>query len=255
MRSVQIIALNTFREIVRDRVLYGLVVFSILLIGFSLVLGNLSFSEQARISIDFGFSGIQLSSVILSIFVGSTLVSKEIEKQTLMTLLARPLSRFEFVIGKFVGLGLVVTIAVLGLFGVLLLLTFIMKWAINLAFFISLVGILAESILLMAMTIFFGMISKPILAVSYSLSLFLLGHWIGDLPYFAEKSSSASFKFFSKIIEYVIPNLEMFDFRSAAIYGDEIPAAQLLRTMVYAVSWIALCLTGAGILFKRKDFG
>ena len=101
MKAIWIIANNTFREIIRDRILYGLVVFALLLIGVSLVLGQLSFAEQMRISIDFGFAAIHFSAVILSIFIGSTLVSKEIDKKTVMTLLARPITRFQFLFGKF----------------------------------------------------------------------------------------------------------------------------------------------------------
>ena len=91
MRSAFIIAINTFREIIRDRILYGIVVFALILLGVSLALGSLGIQEQVRISLNFGFMGIQLSLVVLAIFVGSTLVYKEIEKQTVTTLLARPL--------------------------------------------------------------------------------------------------------------------------------------------------------------------
>src|SRR4051812_6925954 len=104
MHILWVIAKNTFREIIRDRILYGLHIFAILLIGFSLVLGELSFAEQTRISINFGLAGIHLSAITLSIFIGSSLVAKEIEKQTILTLLARPVSRLQFLVGKYLGL-------------------------------------------------------------------------------------------------------------------------------------------------------
>src|SRR5436305_70886 len=104
MRAIYVIAVNTFHEIIRDRILYGILVFALLLIGISLALGQLSFAEQSRISANFGFTGIHLAAAILAIFIGSSLVSREIEKRTIMTLLVRPLSRTQFIIGKFLGL-------------------------------------------------------------------------------------------------------------------------------------------------------
>src|SRR5689334_11892297 len=104
MRPVLIIAINTFREIVRDRILYGILVGAILLILLSLALGQLSFAEQTRIAANFGFTAIHIGAVIVSIFVGSTLVAREIDKKTILTLFVRPISRQQFLFGKCLGL-------------------------------------------------------------------------------------------------------------------------------------------------------
>ncbi|MCB0342972.1 MAG: ABC transporter permease subunit, partial [Bdellovibrionales bacterium] len=141
MRVVWIIALNTFREIIRDRILYGLVVFALLLIGLSLALGQLSFAEQIRISANFGFTGIHLSAVMLSIFAGGSLVAKEIDKKTILTLLARPISRFQFMLGKSLGLTLVVVSVVTGLALVLAFILMNMGFKLNEGFFLGLFGI------------------------------------------------------------------------------------------------------------------
>src|ERR1044071_5461067 len=115
MRPIWILAVNTFREVIRDRILYALIVFAILLIGLSLALGQLSFAEQARISANFGMSAIHLCAVALAIFVGSNLVYKEIEKKTIMTILVRPISRLQFIFGKALGLTMVIVTMILGL--------------------------------------------------------------------------------------------------------------------------------------------
>src|SRR5688572_2314631 len=122
MKSVWLIANNTYREIIRDRILYGLVVFAILLIGLSLALGQLSFAEQTRLTIDFGLMGVHLSSVILSIFVGSTLVAREIEKRTIFTLLSHAVTRPQFIVAKLFGMTLVVATISACLAAILLLL-------------------------------------------------------------------------------------------------------------------------------------
>ena len=115
MNAVFVIAKNTFREVIRDRILYSLVVFALLLVLLSLSLGQLSFDENIRLSANFGFTGIHISAMALAVFIGSTLVAKEIEKQTILTLLARPISRAQFIMGKALGLMAVVNVVVLSL--------------------------------------------------------------------------------------------------------------------------------------------
>jgi Cu-processing system permease protein len=138
MRAMMIIASNTFREIIRDRILYGIVVFALLLIGLSLALGGLSFSEEARISANFGFTGIQLSTAVLAIFIGSTLVSRELEKQTILTLLARPITRTQFLLGKLLGLIFVIMTVMAGLALVLALVLMWLKLPIDMSFAVAL---------------------------------------------------------------------------------------------------------------------
>ena len=254
MKSIWVIAKNTFREIIRDRILYGILVFALLLIGMSLVLGQLSFDEQARISVNFGFAGIQISAAIVSIFIGSSLVSKEIEKQTILTLLARPISRSQFICGKFLGLTCVVAVIAAGLTGVLLILTLSMKVAVTETFFIAVFGILLEAMVLLSFTLFFGSFSRPIMTVMFAVSIFLIGHWIDSLPYFISKSPSQSFRVLGKIVEKVVPNLEMFNWRTAPIYGDTIAFSEVARATVYSAGWVVGLFILTSIIFRRRDF-
>ncbi len=254
MKSVWVIAKNTFREVIRDRILYGILVFALILIGLSLILGQLSFDEQARISVNFGFAGIQISAAIVSIFIGSSLVSKEIEKQTILTLLARPISRAQFICGKFLGLTLVVIVITFGLAAVLLLLTLFLKIAITETFFIALFGILLEAMVLLSFTLFFGSFARPIMTVMFAVSVLLLGHWVDSLPYFMSKSSNETFKVLGKVITKIVPNLEMFNWRTAPIYGDAIPYMDVVKATTYCAGWVALLFVLTSIIFRRRDF-
>ncbi len=254
MKSIWIIAKNTFREIIRDRILYGILVFALFLIGISLVLGQLSFDEQARISINFGFAGIQISAAVVSIFIGSSLVAKEIEKQTILTLLARPISRAQFICGKFLGLTLVVTVISAGLAAVLLILAFYLNISITASFFIAIFGVLLEALVLLAIALFFGSFSRPIMTVMFSVSLFLLGHWVDSLPYFIAKSHSESFKILAKLVTKVIPNLEMFNWRTAPIYGETIPLTDVALASAYSAGWVIFLFILTSIIFRRRDF-
>lgn len=255
MKKIWIIAFNTFREIIRDRILYGLVIFAVLLMGLSLALGELSFSEQARISADFGLAAIHLCAMILSVFVGSTLVAREIDKKTIMTLLARPVSRLQFILGKCLGLTMVTTISILGLALVLASIFYGISMQINSLFLIALFGILLESVLLLAFTVFFSSFASSFMVVAFSIAVFLIGHWIHSLTFFAKRSESEAFILISNLLTSVLPDLEKFQWRSHFIYGDAVSGRELLLATGYSLSWFVFLITATVLVFRRRDFG
>lgn len=254
MKPIRVIALNTFREIIRDRILYGIVVFALLLMGVSLVLGELSFAEQARISAGFGFAGIQMSAAILAMFAGSTLVAREIEKQTVLTLLAKPVTRTQFLVGKFVGLGFVLSTVMIGLSAVVAILLMALGLSLELTFFQALHGIFLEALLLISVALFFGSFARPVMTVVFSVSLFLIGHWVDSLGFFIERSQSGAFKVAMQVVWQVMPNLERFNWRSAPIYGSVVPAYDVLVASIYCLGWVLLLMTATAVLFRRRDF-
>ena len=254
MRSIWIIAINTYREIIRDRILYGIVVFALLLIGISLALGQLSYAEQARISADFGFTGIQLSAAILAIFAGSSLVAREIEKQTVLTLLARPVSRAQFLVGKFVGLSLVVLTVIAGLAIVLAGLLYFLDLKIHESFFVALLGIVLEAMVLTSLALFFGSFARPIMTVIFTASIFMMGHWVKSLDFFIKRSESESFKILGKTVSQVIPNFERFNWRSAPIYDWKIPGQEVAASVGYGVGWVLILMVLTIFIFRRRDF-
>lgn len=255
MRIVRIIAQNTYQEIIRDRILYGLVIFALILIGMSLALGQLSFAEQSRISVNFGFSSIHLSAVVLAIFLGSSLVAKEIDKKTIMTLLVRPITRLEFLMGKCLGLVMVIFTLISGLAIVLALVCLGLGLWPNMSFVYGLYGVLLESLLLLGVTLFFSSFSRPIMVVIFSIGIFLIGHWLDSLAFFAGRSDSELFSTGSQIIIKLFPNLELFNWRSFFIYGDIVPVGRVLSASLYSVSWFFLTVTMAAAVIRRRDFG
>jgi Cu-processing system permease protein len=256
LKSIGVIGTNTYREVIRDRILYGIIVFALLLIGLSVVLGGLSFTEQAKISADFGFAGIQIGASILSIFVGSTLVAKEIEKQTILTLLARPITRTQFVLGKFAGLILVILTVMVGLAAVLAGLLLFLGLSINSLFFIALYGVVLEALVLVALTLMFGVISRPAMTVIFASSLFLLGHWVSSLEGLMKLKSISSDPLFLSGVKFakIIPNLERFNWRSAPIYNIAVPFDDILNGTLYAVGWMIIFLSLTSFIFRRRDF-
>lgn len=253
MDRILTVAINSFKEIIRDRILYGLLLFSVFIIGLSRAMGGLSFAEQERIVVDFGLAGVHLSVVILSIFVGSTLVSKELEKRTILTLLARPINRAEYIVGKYLGFVAVIFLLASLLFLVLFFVLSLMQVEFNFSMLLALHGIILEAIVLVAITIAFGIYSKPSLSVSLVLGVFLIGHWLESLNYFASGSESPMFRFVGKAIAYVMPNLEMWNWKAEAVNRELVSRAEFLSANLNALSWAGLFVCIAIILFKRKD--
>ncbi len=255
MRSVLIIATNTFREIIRDRILYGILVSAILLILLSLALGQLSFAEQTRIASNFGFTAIHLGAMIVSIFVGSTLVGREIDKKTILTLFVRPISRAQFLVGKCLGLMGVNVVCVAALSAVLGGILFFMQLPLGEAFFAGLYGIILEAILLLTIAIFFGSFSSPMLSVSFTIGFFLIGHWIESLRFFLNNTDSQAFFLLGKTLTATLPNLEFFNWRSLFIYDDPIPWPELGFSTLYMLAWALFFITVSSLILGKRDLG
>ncbi|MFK8138523.1 MAG: ABC transporter permease [Bdellovibrionales bacterium] len=253
MGKVLTISVNTFKEIIRDRILYGLVLFAILIIGLSRAMAGLSFAEQERIVIDFGLAGMHLSVIVLSIFVGSTLVSKELEKQTILTLLVRPISRGEFILGKFFGFVLVELVLILGLALVLVAVLTAMAIPVDLAFSLGVLGMLLEAIVLTSLTMMFGIYSKPFLSITLVMGCFIIGHWLDSLNYFAQSSGSRLFRGTAEALNYIFPNLERWNWKSVAVSKD-LPSFEIVgSSAMSALAWTGLFICLTVFFFRRKD--
>ncbi|NJL24922.1 MAG: ABC transporter permease subunit [Calothrix sp. SM1_5_4] len=240
---------------IRDRILYALVLFAILLIGLSLALGQLSFAEQARISANFGLSAIHLCAIALAIFVGSNLVYKEIEKKTILTILVRPISRLQFILGKSLGLSLLIITMVLGLSSVLALVFMGLGMGVDAKLALALLGILAEALVLLGFTLVFSMFTKPLLVVCFSVGIFLIGHWQSSLAFFARKAESGPLPLISTFVRYALPDLERVNWKDLVLYDQPLGMSAKLMSLGYALAWFGFCVCLAAILFKRKDVG
>jgi Cu-processing system permease protein len=255
MRPIWVLAINTYKEVIRDRILYALVLFAFLLVGLSMALGQLSFAEQARISADFGLSAIHLCTVVLAIFVGSNLVAKEIEKKTILTILVRPISRLQFIMGKALGLTMLIVTMLVGLSLVLAVIFWGLGVAVNGRLAWVLVGLLAEALVLLGVTLVFSMISKPLLVVAFSVGIFLIGHWQNSLRFFASKSEGGGLKPVAWLVEHFMPNLERVNWKDIVIYDQPVDYTANLLSLGYMLAWFAVCIAFCAILFKRKDLG
>jgi Cu-processing system permease protein len=254
MQLLMVVAGNTFRETIRDKILYNLVLFAVLLIGASVLLGTLTIGEQARIVNDLGLAAINLVAVIIAVFVGIGLVTKEIERRTVYTILARPITRVQFVLGKYMGLGLIVVVNVAIMFGMFLGTIWLTGNTIHVSLFQAVELILVETLLVMAIALFFSTFSSSTLSATITLGLFVIGHLTSDLKGMAEKSQSQFTEAALTALYYVCPNLEMLNIKGQAASGLLVEAGYQATATAYGLLYAGLLLTGACLIFQRRDF-
>ena len=253
MSRILAVAHNTFRETVREKVLYNLVFFAILMTLSGLLLGQLSVRQDEKIVKDLGLAAMELFGTFIAIFVGVGLVSKEIERRSLFPLLAKPVSRDEFLIGKFLGLGftLFVNVAVMaaGLYLTLLANGRAADPHLLKAVYAILLGLLLTVAIAMALSVF----TSTILASVGTVCLAVVGR-VSDVLQHVEQVAPGAPPALVQGLYLALPNFRNFDFKNAVVYGDPVPAADLLWVTAYAVVYIGVALGLALVMFRRRDF-
>lgn len=251
---VRTIAVNTFKETVRDRILYSLLIFAIVMIGVSYFIAELSVGDFERIVINFGISFVHIFGALIAIFIGISLVSKEIEKKTIYSIISKPISRFEFLIGKFTGLAITLFVTNLAMTLGLFLTTLLQSGSFKTEILFVSMMIYLELLLLTGVAIFFSTITTPTLSGIFTLSVFLIGHVSPQLKYFAGESQSTPAKLIALTMYYLLPNLENFNFKDQAIYGVDISPSRLVFVIGYFLAYVLLLLLVSNKVFSSRDF-
>jgi Cu-processing system permease protein len=266
MNSIFIIAYNAFRETVRDKILYNLVLFAIMMIAFSLLLGEWSVFARDTVVKDFALASMSVSGLMMSVFVGIGLIQKEIQRKTILTLLAKPLPRWHFIVGKYIGLLMVlfVNLAIMTLVFFVLLLTIGSRPTPSLLLAIYLVYL--EMAVVVAVALLFSAFSTPTLSALFTLGVYVAGHLSGDIVNhlnFIRKFGSrlggaeGMSPFTEKLIHavyYVIPNLDNFNIRGRVVYNLPLGHHYVLYTSFYGLAFIGMYLLIASLWFSKRDF-
>ncbi len=266
MKPIMIIAVNAFRETVRDKILYNLVLFALGLILFSLMLGDWSVFARVNVIKDFTMAVMSISGLLMSIFIGIGLVQKEIQRKTILTLLAKPLPRWHFIVGKYLGLLMVLAmnLAVMTLVFFLLLRYIGERPTPSLVTAIYL--IFMEMAVITAAALLFSAFSTPTLSALFTLGIYVAGHLSGDLLNHLEfirkygqrlPGTPVITPFTEKLIHFVyyaIPNLENFNIRGRVVYNLPIPEHYVLYTSLYGLVFICIYLLIASLWFSKRDF-
>lgn len=249
------IARNTFREAVRDRVLYNLVLFVLLITASAIFLGELTAGQEARTIVNLGLSAMLVFGAFISIFVGVSLVSKEIERRTVYAIFSKPVGRAEFIIGKYLGLclTLLVNVLIMGI-GVSLAILYVGGGSLAFSIWGAILLIYLELAILTAVAILFSSFSSPALSALLTFFIFIIGNFSSSLRDFAANLGSASTKLFFDVLYYLLPNLSFYSFRTNAAHGS-FPTAELFGgAFLYALVYTGILLFITTRIFNRRNF-
>jgi ABC-type transport system involved in multi-copper enzyme maturation permease subunit len=244
---------NTFRETVRERVLYNLVFFAILMTLAGLLLGQLSIRQDEKVLKDIGLAAMDLFGTLIAIFIGVGLVSKEIERRSLYPLLVKPLSREEFFLGKFAGLvfTLLVNVVVmtLGLYATLLA----TRRAADPGLLAAIYPIFLGLVLVVALAMLFSTLTSSTLASVFTVGIVIAGRYADVIRNMREVMPAAP-RWLTEVLFLVVPNFQNFDFKDRVTYGDPVPGDVLGWVTIYALAYVAIVL-GLGLAsFRSRDF-
>ena len=251
------IARNAFREAVRDRVLYNLVLFVLLLTAVAIFIGELSGGQERKIIVDLGLSAMLLFGVFIAIFVGVGLVYKEIERRTIYAIFSKPVGRGEFLVGKYFGLclTLLVNVVVMGI-GVSLALMYVSRgWdPLIVNVWPAVLLIYLELTILTGVALLFSSFSSPALSALLTFFVFIIGHFSADLKSLSVSLGSTGARVLFGALYYVLPNLANYSFITPAAHGSSPPPVFVATVTVYAVIYVTIILAMATLIFSRRNF-
>jgi ABC-type transport system involved in multi-copper enzyme maturation permease subunit len=251
---IQTLAANTFREAIRNKLLYTLLGFGILMIGSGVLLATLSYVEVDEILQDMGMSAIRFFSAGIAIFVGIGLIHTEVERRTIFTILSKPVSRSEFLIGKWAGLTFTVWLQLLLMALAFAAVSWMAGAPLGSAHGIAIALIGLELMVLVALATLFSAFTAPMLAALFTIGLWLIGHLSRDLRALGEQSDLDSVSKMTDFVFRVMPDFEVFNKTLEAVHGLPIRAADVQMAIVYALAYTVATLVLASMIFSRRDF-
>jgi ABC-type transport system involved in multi-copper enzyme maturation permease subunit len=249
------IAANTFREAVRDRVLYNLVFFALLMVGSAPLFGQISIGLERIVLINLGLTAITLFGVVIAIFIGIGLVSKEIDRRTLYTVLSRPVRRWEFICGKYLGLaGTLVVNAAFMTLGLMLAVALIQKslGAADAQVLVAVYFIILQFLVITAITLLFSSFSSPLLSALFTFGVFVIGTFVDDLRGFAMLATGLQ-RYLVLGLSYLVPNFGAMNVVSQVAHGQAISPQLVLANTAYALVYVLAALSGTILIFEKRN--
>ena len=251
-----VVAINTFREAVRDRVLYNLVFFALMMIGAAILVGEVSIGINRLVIINLGLSAMSIFGLVMAIFIGVGLVYKEIEKRTLYSLLSKPIRRWEFLVGKYAGL--LLTLAVntsLMTVGLAAALFYVGRPFVraDASILVAIYFIILELALVTALALFFSCFSTPLLSTLFTLGIYVTGIFSSDIREFGNLTQNPGLKTVTRILYYIVPNFQNFNSIALAGHGETVPGWLIGQNTLYALLYVTLLLVASSAVFSRLN--
>jgi Cu-processing system permease protein len=254
VKQLGAIAVNTFKETIRDRVLAVIVVFALVMIAGGLWLGSISLGEQGRMMKDFGLLAVTLFGLIVAVFVAAGLVHKEVEKRTVFVLFSKPVSRPAFIAGKFVGLCGTMAVVLAGMAVFLFLLVWVVAGDRSAGLFLAVAMVYVQLLAIMAVTIFFSTLGSAILASVLGICVFVAGQFSQNVLALTRLGKNPVTEALSWLVYVIVPNLSAVDVKAWVVGEQAAVGGQIALWTVYLLAYVVVVLALAALVFRRKEF-
>lgn len=249
------IAHNVFRETIRDRVLYLLLVYGFVLVGAQFLLPEVALQAHDKIILDLGLAGINFLGLIIAIFVGTSLINKELDKRTIFVLIAKPMSRVEFIVGKHIGLSVVLSALLAIMTGIFVLFGLMQSASVPwIPILVSILFVLFELVIVVAIALMFGSFTSSILATLYTIALYILGHLSRSLLQLGAIADNEAVKRVFEAVFVLLPDFGRLNLRNLAIYGELPSPVELITSGLYGLVYTTVLLVIAIVVFSRRQF-
>lgn len=263
------IAVITWKEGIRNRAIYGISLFAFMLLGLNLLVANMAPRDVGKVAVDMALSTISFSGLLVVLFVGINLMAKDLDKKTIYMVLSKPISRSEYILGKFIGIVLLLlaTVAFISFFALGCL--FVLKSAYAMYFprfswalvFLGIFFIMIMLIILSALSFLFASFSTTsFITLVLTIISYLIGESLSDIKALLETARTTGESvspITMQVVQaayYLFPNLSFFDIKLQAAHGLSLPLSTVLWTILYGVVYAALAITAASIIFRKKEF-
>ena len=252
--KLKAIALNTFKEAVRNKIFYLLIAFGVFFAMSSKLISLLTIGNEIKVLKDVGLASIHFFSVLIAVFTGINLVYKEIEKKTIYNILSKPISRSSFIIGKFFGLAFTLLVALVSMAVIFFFFLFISTGELDTGILIFFFLLYMELLIITAISLLFSSFSTPILSSIFTISIYLIGQMLWTFNLFKEHLKTPFDKITAHFFYYILPNLDRFNIKGAVVMKTEISAFQVLNAVLYAAVYITAVLVLSILIFNKREF-
>jgi ABC-type transport system involved in multi-copper enzyme maturation permease subunit len=247
------IAVNTCRETVRDRVLYAPAVYAVLLFAAAYVMVRISAGQEVRIVTDLGLAALSAFGVVIAVFIGIRLLAKETERRTLYNVLSKPVSRVEFLLGKYLGLCLTLAVSVAIMTAALYAVLYVLARRLDASLAVAVYLIYWQLALVTALAVLFSTFTTAFLSAVFTVFLYVAGQFSADLRTLERLIASPALAAAAQAAYYLIPNLASFDVKGPVVHGDPVPAALVGLATLYGTLYVGATLLAAALVFRWRD--
>jgi ABC-type transport system involved in multi-copper enzyme maturation permease subunit len=254
MDNVLAIAGQTLTEARRNRVFYSLFLFALVVVLSSYISTEVTMATMDRVLKDTGLAAINIFALALTVFTGVGVINREVDRKSIYTVLAKPIGRFSYILGKYLGLLAVILITSGIMFAGLLVVMKVYKTDIRVGIFLGYLGVVLEVMVLGAIAVLCSSFTSSFVSAFICGAIFISGHLSSEFFRVSQKSASGLSRWAGKAIYYGLPNLERFNFKHEATYDLGVSPTLLAMVVLFALAYVAAALLAAVIVFSRRDF-